>query len=59
MNTFYRPGLMEMFLHGVFGRHSWFMERFDNPRSGMPSWSSQCRICLIGQPEVKEPVLRT
>ncbi len=57
MNTFYRPGLVEMFLHGVFGRHSWFMERMLDPRGQVFSWSYKCRICQIDQPEMKIPEL--
>jgi len=57
MNTFYRPGVVEMFLHGAFGRHSWFMDRFVPYDSGVERWSYKCRICLIDQPNVSEPLL--
>ena len=44
MNTFYRPGIVEMALHGLFGRHSWFQEHY-NERDGGDVWLVQCRIC--------------
>ncbi len=57
MNTFYRPGLVEMFLHGAFGRHSWFMERFHSVH-GRSAWSYKCRICLIDEPGIEKPFLQ-
>ena len=45
MNTFYRPGLVEMFLHGVFGRHSWFIHQYEDA-GRTACWTITCRICL-------------
>ncbi len=44
MDTFYRPGIFEILLHGVFGRHSWFFQRYVN-RAGKEETMVLCRIC--------------
>jgi len=45
MNTFYKPGILEMFLHGAFKRHSWFMDKYRD-EIGRDCWTISCRICL-------------
>ncbi len=45
MNTFYRPGLVEMFLHGTFNRHSWFANQYVD-KQNLEVLDVMCRICL-------------
>ena len=51
MNTFYRPGLVEMLLHGMFRRHSWFLNQY-TAHDGLMSREVYCRICCRGWEEV-------
>lgn len=44
LGTFYKPGLLEMILHGLFKRHSWFM--FIGPTD---QTIIACRICIAQQ----------
>ena len=55
MNTFYRPGIIEMILHGLFNRHSWFLDKSTN-RMGVDCWTISCRICLEYKEDAENPV---
>ncbi len=53
MNTFYRPGILEMVLHGMFGRHSWFANQYQD-RLGRDRLTVSCRICYMEKPEAPD-----
>ena len=57
MNTFYKPGILEIILHGIWNRHSWFVYHYVDLRNANCAMV-ECRICYCSKKDYADvPVL--